>query len=371
MTPLVRPIEAADCDVLAAFCADFPEERRDLLFWKQRFRFWWEENPAFSESFPRGCLMENQGEIVGIFALFPTHIILKGQKCIAANMTCWRVLPNWRPHMLRMFAKLLALAGDRLIFNTTPTPAVEQILIRFGFTHFGAEIRTESVWFTAPAGSDPLTAMKRICRIAWNWAPEWLGESGMVAVPRTLGRCFGQMLGLRQGMAGAGEIGSVETIDAAFDRLWERTKTGQTLTNDRSSASLDWYLRRNPVKRPFTLLTHRRGDRLVAWLLVERRPSRHWPDAEHWLVVDGWAEDPWRESLLPLLARALQIGRTAGIPVLRIPHYHQALAETCAGIGLSRSIPKSFNSYLRWPDGALTWDPARMRVSRNQGDYGC
>ncbi|MBF0215266.1 MAG: hypothetical protein HQM00_17190, partial [Magnetococcales bacterium] len=364
-------IEANDYPALARFCATFPGEKRDESYWLARFRFWWEENPAFSADFPRGGVLENHGQLGGMFALIPGRVQFHGQPRIAANMSCWRVLPHFRGRSLALFLMLLEQAKGHPVFNTTPTPEVETILHRVPFIPFAQGIQTESVWVSRPREGGVWAGVKRICQISWNWSPRSSSRPLPLAVVETLAQHYRQMTRLRQSMAQAGTLAVCETPGPAFDRLWQRTGTHQAMTNVRTGPMLEWYLKRNPNPGRPVLLTHEKNGELRAFGLFARRPSPHWPDREHLDTLDVWAEPSWEAHLLPLLGFALHYAREAGIPVLRIPHYHPDLARLCAGIGLTRPLPKPLPCYYLPPRGESPPDPASLHPSRNMGDYGC
>ncbi|MBF0262365.1 MAG: hypothetical protein HQL97_11095, partial [Magnetococcales bacterium] len=257
------------------------------------------------------------------------------------------------------------------VFDTTPLEELAGILKKFGFVPFDSQVREESIWIASPSDVALWTALKRLVRIIWNWAPDWGQGQSRLKVALTLFRYVVYARHMRRGMDGAGRIEPCRSIDAAFEGLWERTRMGQTLTNVRSAESLAWYVLRNPTNQSFTLLTHRKQDRLVAWVLLKRLPGRQWPETDCWLVIDAWAEGEWRANLLPVLGHALALGRREGILVLRVPHYHPELARVCEEFGLIRRDLRALGYYHRPSPGEGMPDPVTMRISRNMGDYGC
>lgn len=374
MNPTIRPIQYDDLPALTQFCADFPGEKRQKEIWLKRFLWWWEENPAFEPCFPRGVVLEHHNSFHGMFALIPTRIRYNGKQCIAANMSCWRVLPEYRNLSLGMMVKIVALANAYPIFNTTPTPQVEKILQRVPFHSFGDRITTES-FLIAPSDNDyfPTREMRR-----YQIIKNLLSRSGTVDPPdrhlygKALLNTIRRSSRLRQIMLTAGHCEEKTDFGQEFEPLWEKTHALYETTNVRSSHALAWYIKTNPNRSDkLHLLTHEKEGQLTAFGIFKHQHNNHWPDQEHLITLDLWSAPPTEENLLPLLGFALEFARKRNISVIRIPHFHKSIAALCQNFELTLPLAKPMTCYHLPPQGEPPASLERFYPSRNMGDYGC
>ena len=123
----------AQREQIVHFLANFENEERDENFWTKRLRFWWEDNPFFSEKDPRGWLLVADHQIVGFFGLIVTNYLYNKQRYKALNATTWRVTPPYRNLSMSLFLSFYALKNRYLLFNTSPTDRVEKVLETFKF----------------------------------------------------------------------------------------------------------------------------------------------------------------------------------------------------------------------------------------------
>ena len=88
----VAAVSAQECEELTSFLSTFPEHECNPEHWRARLRWWWEDNPAFSEELGRGWILRNQGKIVGFMGSIPARFVANGVETIAFGGTTWRVL---------------------------------------------------------------------------------------------------------------------------------------------------------------------------------------------------------------------------------------------------------------------------------------
>ncbi|MEO5332077.1 MAG: hypothetical protein H7839_08645 [Magnetococcus sp. YQC-5] len=369
-TPVLRRIDATDYPALVEFCANFPKETRSTAFWLQRFHFWWEDNPAFVPEFPRGCLLESGTQVVGMFALIPTRISWNGKVQLAANMSCWRVLPTLRKYSLQMFVAIMEYASAYPIFDTTPTLEVRTILQRVPFIHYSKKVKTETILIHRSLETGWLENTKEIYRIYLNWVPALRTENKIIAITRAMWLYLKQMQRLKRAADGQGELKCVTDIGPAFDQLWHRTQDRYSFTNVREASDLRWYITKNPNARKMTLLVHEKQGELLAYGLFMRVSTHHWPDRETFYAVDLWSAAPDKINLLPLLGYALNIANQQGMQVLRIPHYHDVLSDLCSDIGVTYASSDSMNSYYYPPQSCQPSPEMTTYISKNMGDFG-
>ena len=65
--------------------------------WLRRFEIWWKTNPAYSDLFPKGWVLENNSSIVGFMGNLPVKFLLCGEiktGCCRSFLVC-RSLGPW------------------------------------------------------------------------------------------------------------------------------------------------------------------------------------------------------------------------------------------------------------------------------------
>lgn len=124
---------AAVRDELLAFLAHSPGEVHDGEQWRARLRFWWDENPAAGFGQPLGWVLRHEGRVVGCFCCVPMMYQYKGVQIPAVAASTWRVMEEHRSQSLRLFMPLFKLSREMPVLNTSPSPAVKQVLERSGF----------------------------------------------------------------------------------------------------------------------------------------------------------------------------------------------------------------------------------------------
>ncbi len=371
ISSVVRLIEVTDYDLLAEFCASFPGESRSVAYWRARFLFWWDENPAFTSGFPRGCLLVSGNCIGGLFALIPTCIQFQGAERVAANMSCWRVLPAMRRRSMSMFMALMGYAQAYFVFNTTPTTEVEVILQRVPFVHFAQGIREETVLLTALPEVTFWQRIKMIYHLTVNWSPALRSVMQPIGLMKAL-KIHIQQMGRLRAASGEGSRCYCPTLplDSEWDRLWHASRHHYEMTNVRSSKYLNWLLQANPNPKNYYLLAHECGGELVAYGLFRHVSTGHWPDGDSLQAVDLWMLKPDATFLFPLLNFALHFAQGQGISVVRIPHFHPVLAELCQGLGVVWSMSQVWRGYYYPPEGVLPVEADGIYPSFNMGDVG-
>lgn len=127
---------------------DSPQARADLIpwliatdprpmtqeLWQHRFAHWWDHNPFANMRGERGWLLRHEGDIVGFMALIPACYAVNGRPTPAFIASTWRIDAEHRNASLPMFLKLRRLGAQSLIVDTTPSPEVQALMARGGWT---------------------------------------------------------------------------------------------------------------------------------------------------------------------------------------------------------------------------------------------
>lgn len=106
----------------------------DENVWRRRLAHWWDENP-FSPLCPRrGWRLRNEGRLVGFMGLIPVCYAVEGKSTAAYMASTWRVDEAHRNASLPMFMRLRKLGARHLVVDSTPTPEVQELMRRCGWT---------------------------------------------------------------------------------------------------------------------------------------------------------------------------------------------------------------------------------------------
>jgi hypothetical protein len=101
--------------------------------WRRRLSHWWDENPFSTLCAERGWLLRYEGEIAGFLGLIPACYAVNAEPSPAYIASTWRVDEKHRNASLPMLIRLKKLADSKIIADTTPTPAVKELLQRSGW----------------------------------------------------------------------------------------------------------------------------------------------------------------------------------------------------------------------------------------------
>lgn len=102
-------------------------------FWMNRFKLWWDNNPAFEKDFPRGWYIEENKIVVGFLGNIPSKMMINNVVEIVFSATSWFVLPSHRSVSINLFLKWFIQSKNHICFNTTVTANVQKILTAFKF----------------------------------------------------------------------------------------------------------------------------------------------------------------------------------------------------------------------------------------------
>lgn len=119
---------------LAAWLARHAPDTLDVSGWLQRLAYWWEANPFAALYTERGWVMRHEGRLAGFMALIPAAYAVRGVLTPACIASTWCVDESHRNASLPMLMKLRRLAATTLMADTTPTPDVQVMLQKSGWT---------------------------------------------------------------------------------------------------------------------------------------------------------------------------------------------------------------------------------------------
>jgi len=351
----VRLVTSDDHAKLVRFVAEFPDEVRSEQFWLKRFRFWWDENPAYHEGVPRGWVLWERNEIKGYLGNVPTEFRLNGKPVTALCPTTWRVLPTHRNYSLHLLHHAIRCAKGSISFNTTPSEDADRVLKGLKFSLF-------------PYCADPIKSVivvnpRRVLRSR--------GESKVLGA---LAAWFGApvlqgLQGYRTRLGRESKGASVRLLthaDSSFDDFWLRTRNRYAHTNVRTAAAINWQCFGNEDFRKF-LFGCFNGDRLAGYLIAGIGVRNGLNLAS---CVDLWLDPDSPAALRELLRFARSWADKEGLDTIEIPHFDQALGGQLAALGLfQHRFTGEQPAYYKAPDLG-TLDPTSSYLVGLQGDRG-
>lgn len=147
---LIRELQSSDYQSLAIFNSNFPGDTRSETEWLARFKYWWDENPAYFTDHIKGVVLINDNEIVGCALNIPTRMLWGGKEVLVVSGTTWRVLPSYRKYSMDLWLEHRELTKDLVYFNTTPNETVKRMLKVLKFSNFQVA-HTWFYYFGAPS----------------------------------------------------------------------------------------------------------------------------------------------------------------------------------------------------------------------------
>jgi len=220
-------IRKEDYEGIVIFLSNFQGERRDEVFWENRLLFWWDNNPAFSDDLKRGWILKDTDslKIVGFIANIPTFFIYEGKKIVVNNASTWRVEKEYRNLSIKLFLSLINYSKDTILFDTTPSNAVEEILELLKFDKLDVNKAT-----AIPISISEHTTNKYLNKIKL-----------LIPLLNSVLSIFNKLF-LSNPKHFYSKIISSNEISTNFDDLWEKTKHNFSNTLLRDSKTIKWYL---------------------------------------------------------------------------------------------------------------------------------
>lgn len=342
---------------LARFLAGFPGQATEEAFWIDRFRVWWDENPAARSGVPRGWMLHSGGQIVGFLGNIPSLVQLGGREAIACNATTWRVLPAYRNQSLELMARLMGAARESILFDTSPTDEVALLLEAMGFERLPTVgDRASLVVIDARRLLGSVYGRNRMMK----FGARQLLAPVVAAV---------QSVRLRRGrQSRLAPVRELRRADAGFDRLWQRTRLVHPTTNVRTAEAVNWYCFAGGGTAK-TVLGCYRDEELAGYLVLRVRAGSGFSVLE---CLDLWSEPLDVEVVASLVDAASALARRRALEAIVLPHTTKAVRSCFRRMGLLEWAYRERPAYFKLGRGAA---PGAMMEGascflRSQGDRG-
>lgn len=129
---VIRLLEKEDFPKLALYLEQKTKGAQSRDAWLDLFTYWWQTNPALSDTIPIGwVLLTAANEIGGFLGNIPVKYKLNGDDITVCCGTSWFVDDDYRHKSLELLSRFLKQKNPLL--NTTPINKVYDIFLKLGF----------------------------------------------------------------------------------------------------------------------------------------------------------------------------------------------------------------------------------------------
>lgn len=249
------------------FLISFEDEKRSAYFWRERLELWWEKNPFYSEDLPRGWLIVLNGVVVGFFGVIVTEYKLGTKQFKALNASTWRVAKTYRNLSMSLFSKFYTLRNQYILFNTSPTDTVANILEAFRF-----QKKVHIHRYVFPIKQFPQINFLRLII-------HWKQKLFKLFMPK--GNC--RVI--------------KDTDNFSIDQTLEENSK---LTRDRSFNFVDWYCNGSDIFKKAVIGCFSDDNRLTSYMIVAKQGKRRLK------VIDYLTTDPTGQEVLSMINYACE-----------------------------------------------------------------
>lgn len=323
---VIRKLQSSDYQSLAIFNSRFPGDTRNDMEWLARFKYWWDENPAYDESWIRGFVLVSSDRIVGFVGSFPTFFKAGDEIVKAFNGTTWRVSEDFRKYSIDLWEKNREISKDYFSFNTTPTPDVSKLITLMGYERYGFVNDKASFLI----GNDEFLAQ--------------FFSGRLPVIIKNIGSCILRLWQFRLNLLSSDDL-KVKLEPMNHDDLvdlWTRTKDQFSHTNVRNHEAVEWYSRNKRIKYVYL------GDTLIAYgIYLLTYPNQR--IGCYATLVDFWYDFKFKLSIIinALIKSDISLlNQDNSLSTIRYPHYTQDFARIMIRIGMLKYRYHS-TSYFR------------------------
>ena len=281
--------------------------------WLRRFEIWWGTNPAYSDLFPKGWVLENGSSIVGFIGNLPVKFFLCGEIKTAAAAVSWYVDPSVRGlSSLRLLYEFQKQKHASLLLFNSDNPDLMKIVTKNKFKEFIVP-RFQTKYFF-------VINRKKLDYIVRKYL--FCGElprlHEMAAFLSRFGRltcaCIYQKPVVRMSVSSNPDYATslCSSCDDSFTRIWEPHLKGCDVALSRDTKTLNWiYFSSIQPNKRFVIQCRRSRDNSLAGYMVFDIQRKISSGAGIMQLMDMCLEKHDPRVLASLLAFAIETGKTA------------------------------------------------------------
>lgn len=266
----VREVEEKDIIPLAEFLPrGFPYTTKE--FWVPLFALWWNSNPAYTDQFPKGWVLEHNASIVGFIGNIPVKFSIRGVVHIAAVANSWYVDPSVRGlSSLKLFNEYLKQKSASLfLFKRGDDEQVLKILSRYQFEEYILpESQKEYVYvilkrkaglifrdFLFKNRIPTFPELGELCKQAGFFVFAYLYQKSVIRGFVVPGETYTSSL--------------CTSCDDSFSKIWEPSMNSCKVALSRDTKTLNWlYFSSARANKRVVIQCHRSRDKTLAGYMV-------------------------------------------------------------------------------------------------------
>jgi len=306
--PLLRVASFDDYDQIAAV------ERANGLSVKPREQWLrlWQNNPAFQHvpDWPIGWVLEDENrQIVGSLENVPCLYRLGGVTYIGGFGRGWAVDERYRSFSLLLIVRQLRQPNIDLRLTTTASPRTAALLTQQGWSRVPVgQWDRSALWVVSYAETARRYLASRTPRLVSALA-------GALVYPPLL---LNDLIARRPRHFKTGcQLGWCAGFDERFDQFWSELEIRNpgVLLSKRDRQTLRWHFQYALEQSCIWILTACRGQRLIAYAILERREVRS-VDLTRMLLVDFQSLEKDQDLASAMISGVLERCREEGVQVL-------------------------------------------------------
>jgi len=321
----VREVEDKDITPLAEFMAKgspytlakgFPYTTKE--FWLSMFEYWWASNPAYTDQFPRGWVLENESTLVGFLGNIPVKFLFCGEGKIAAAANHWYVDPSVRGiSSLMLFDKFVRQKSASLFIFRAGNESFTDIMSKYKFEKYFLPVSQKEYVY--------IINKKKMDYIFLNFliTAKISKISELLELYKKLGFLICAYIYQKPVIQGSvlpdeGYTSSLCTsCDDAFFRIWEPYLNSHDITLSRDAKTLNWlYFPSARLSKRLVIQCRRSCDKTLAGYMVfdiqRLKPS----DEGSMHLMEMCIEKNNPEVMASLLSFAIETGKQNQVSLL-------------------------------------------------------
>jgi hypothetical protein len=313
----VREVEDSDLIPLADFLPrGFPSTTKE--FWLPLFELWWTLNPAYTDQFPRGWVLDRAGSIVGFIGNIPVNFMVGSEVRTAVASNSWYVDPSARGiFSFILFNAFLKQKNTSLfLFKGEENKHIINILSKYHFEKFILpESHKEYVYII-----DKKKVKSIFFAFLINSRMPKLSNS--FEYIRRLGFLFSAYV--HQKPVNQESVPDKEyscsvctSCDESFYQLWKQSLNLCDVTISHDAKTLNWlYFSRARYSQRVVIQCHRSRDKKLAGYMVFDLIRKNPSEVGSMQLLDICVENNNPQVLASLSSFALDLGKQHNIALL-------------------------------------------------------
>lgn len=370
----VRELEDKDFTPIAEFMAQgFPDTLAkgypyiSKEFWLSMFEYWWALNPACTDKFPRGWVLENDSTIVGFLGNIPVKYSFRGEDKIAAAANTWYVDPSVRGlSSLMLFDKFAKQKSASLLLSRAVDFSRTILFSKFMFEKYVLPVSQKEYVYIINKKKVVYNVFSFLITIRISKLSEFL------ELYKKLGFfmwAYVYQKPVVQGNPDEGYISSLCTsCDDAFSRIWEPYLNSHDISLSRDTKTLNWlYFSSARFSERLVMQCRRKSDKTLAGYMVfdiqRVKPS----DEGTLYLMEMCIENDNPEVLASLLSFAIETGKQNRVSLLVVwPNSQKTEEYFRKTLSLKRSSTKPrFFRFTNAPDRSSVMKESDVSVQES------